>query len=61
MSVTIIKVGQYLLSKITALEYRLKVRNMALYDGKSQKGIHKKKWESEEDHPRGKDDFDGIP
>lgn len=29
-----------LLSKITALEEQLKVRNKNLYDGKSQKGIH---------------------
>lgn len=32
-----------LLSKITALEERLKVRNKGLYVGKSQKGVHKKK------------------
>lgn len=50
-----------LLSKITALEERLKVRNKDLYVGKSQKGIHKKKRESEEDHIRDKDDFDGTP
>lgn len=50
-----------LLSKIAALEERLKVRNKNLYDGKSQKGIHKKKWEVEEDHTRDKDDFDGTP
>ena len=50
-----------LLSKITALEERLKVRNKDLYVGKSQKGIHKKKRESEEDHTRDKDDFDGTP
>ena len=31
-----------LLSKITALEEQLKVRNKNLYGGKSQKGIHKK-------------------
>lgn len=50
-----------LLSKISALEERLKVRNKNLYDGKSQKGIHKKKREVEEDHTRDKDDFDGTP
>ncbi|KXT51160.1 IS66 family transposase [Bacteroides intestinalis] len=50
-----------LLSKITALEEQLKVRNKNLYVGKSQKGIHKKKRESEEDHTRDKDDFDGTP
>ena len=50
-----------LLSKIAALEERLKVRNKNLYDGKSQKGIHKKKWGVEEDHTRDKDDFDGTP
>jgi len=50
-----------LLSKITALEERLKVCNKNLYGGKSQKGIHKKKRESEEDHTRDKDDFDGTP
>lgn len=50
-----------LLSKIAALEERLKVRNKNLYDGKSQKGIHKKKRKVEEDHTRDKDDFDGTP
>lgn len=50
-----------LLSKITVLEERLKVRNKNLYGGKSQKGIHKKKREIEEDHTRDKDDFDGTP
>ena len=48
-------------SKITALEERLKVCNKNLYVGKSQKGIHKRKREIEEDHTRGKDDFDGTP
>ena len=47
-----------LVSKITALEEQLKVRNKNLYGGKSQKGIHKKKRENEEDHTRGKDDFE---
>ena len=47
-----------LLSKITALEEQLKIRNKNLYGGKSQKGIHKKKREGEEDHTRGKDDFE---
>lgn len=37
-----------LLSKTTALEEQLKVRNKDLYVGKSQKGIHKKKRESVE-------------
>lgn len=50
-----------LLSKITALEEQLKVRNKHLYGGKSQKEIHKKKREKEDDHTRGKDDFDGTP
>lgn len=50
-----------LLPKITALEEQLKVRNKNLYGGKSQKGIHKKKREAEEDHTRDKDDFDGTP
>lgn len=50
-----------LLSKIAALEERLKVRNKNFYDGKSPKGIHKKKREVEEVHTRGKDDFDGTP
>lgn len=50
-----------LLSKIAVLEERLKVRNKNLYAGKSQKGIHKKKREVEEDHTRDKDDFDGTP
>ena len=50
-----------LLSKISALEERLKVRNKNLYAGKSQKGIRKKKREVEEDHTRDKDDFDGTP
>ncbi|WP_369992540.1 hypothetical protein [Phocaeicola sartorii] len=50
-----------LLSKISALEERLKVRNKNLYAGKSQKGIHKKKREVEEDHTCDKDDFDGTP
>lgn len=49
-----------LLSQITALEERLKVRNKNLYGGKSQKGINKKKREREEDHTRDKDDFDGT-
>ncbi len=49
-----------LLSKIAALEERLKVRNKNLYAGKSQKGIHIKKREVEEDHTRDKDDFDGT-
>lgn len=49
-----------LLSKITALEERLKIRNKNLYGGKSQKGIHKKKRVLEEDHTRDKDDFDGT-
>ena len=49
-----------LLSKIKALEERLKVRNKNLYGGKSPKGIHKKKREGEEDHTRDKDDFDGT-
>ena len=48
-------------SKITALEELLNVRNKDLYAGKSQKGIHKKKREIEEDHTCGKDDFDGTP
>ena len=43
------------------MEERLKVRNKNLYGGKSQKGIHKKKRESEEDHTRNKNDFDGTP
>ena len=50
-----------LLSKITALEEQLKVRNKNLYGGKSQKGIHKKKQEIEEDATRDKDDFDCTP
>ena len=50
-----------LLSKITALEDQLKVRNKTLYGVKSQKGIHKKQREIEEDHTRDKDDFDGTP
>lgn len=50
-----------LLSKITALEEQLKVRNKNLYGGKSQKGINKKKRDVEEDHVRDKDDFDGTP
>lgn len=50
-----------LLSKITALEDQLKVRNKNLYGVKSQKGIHNKKREIEEDHTRDKDDFDGTP
>lgn len=50
-----------LLSKITALEERLKVRNKNLYGDKSQKGIRKKKREAEDDHTRNKDDFDGTP
>ena len=50
-----------LLSKITALEERLKVRNKNLYGCKSQKGIRKKRVKDEEDHTRDKDDFDGTP
>ena len=50
-----------LLSKITALEEQLKVRNKNLYGGKSQQGIHKKKQEIEEDATRDKDDFDCTP
>lgn len=49
-----------LLSKIIALEERLKVCDKNLYEGKSQKGIHKKKREFEEEHTCDKDDFDGI-
>lgn len=45
-----------LLSKTTALEEQLKVRNKNLYGVESQK-----KRESEEDHTRDKDDFDGTP
>lgn len=55
------RMADTLLSKITALEEQLKVRNKNLYGGKSQKGIHKKKREAEEDHTRDKDDFDGTP
>lgn len=50
-----------LLSKITALEERLKVRNKNLYGGKSQKGIRKKSLKDGEDHTHDKDDFDGTP
>ena len=50
-----------LLSKITALEERLKVCNKNLYASKSQKGINKKKREAEEDHTRDKDNFDSTP
>lgn len=50
-----------LLSKITALEERLKVRNKNLYGCKSQKGIRKKRVKDGEDHTRDKDDFDGTP
>lgn len=49
-----------LLSKITALEERLKVCNKNLYASKSQKGINKKKREAEEDHTRDKDNFDST-
>ena len=50
-----------LLSKITALEERLKVRNKNLYGCKSQKGIRKKSVKDGEDHARDRDDFDGTP
>lgn len=50
-----------LLSKITALEERLKVRNKNLYGCKSQKGIRKKRVKDGEDYTRDKDDFDGTP
>ena len=50
-----------LLSKITALEERLKVRNKNLYGCKSQKGIRKKRVKDGDDHTRDKDDFDGTP
>ena len=50
-----------LLSKITTLEERLKVRNKNLYGCKSQKGIRKKRVKDGEDHTRDKDDFDGTP
>lgn len=49
-----------LLSKITALEERLKVRNKNLYGCKSQKGIRKKRVKDGDD-PRDKDDLDGTP
>ena len=45
-----------LLSKITALEERLKVRNKNLYGGKSQKGGRKKSVKDGEDRARDKDD-----
>lgn len=55
------QVNSNLLSKITALEERLKVRNKHLYGAKSQKGIRNKKRATEEGHTRDKDDFDGTP
>ena len=45
-----------LLSKITALEEQLKVRNKNLYGCKSQKGIRKKSVKDGEDRARDKDD-----
>lgn len=50
-----------LLSKVTALEERLKVRNKTLYGCKNQKGIRKKSLKDGDDYTRDKDDFDGIP
>lgn len=50
-----------MLSKITVLEERLKVRDNILYRCKSQKGIRKKSLKDGEDHTRDKDDFDGTP
>ena len=50
-----------LLSKITALEERLKVRNKNFSGYKSQEGIHKKSVRDGDDHARDKDDFNGTP
>ena len=55
------QVNSNLLSKITALEERLKVRNKHLYGAKSQKGIRNNKRAAEKGHTRDKDDFDGTP